>query len=171
MDLPESGRDGGAHPPDVDPPIVIRSAPPWRDVREVWSHRPMFGLPVPLEREFTDHPERCRERVEHELEEELYGASKVVRDRERIKRARHKERARDMSTETEDPDQRPESHRKVIEGTGSSSSRDGAGNEPPSRPDESSVSAGQPPREQIDDADMGDPESDRRRPRGSAMEE
>ena len=37
----------------------------------------------------------------------------------------------------------------------------GAGNEPPPRPAESSVSSDHPPREQSDDADMGDPESDR----------
>ena len=63
----------------------------------------------------------------------------------------------------EDPEQRPD--REVIEGTGASSSRGGAGNEPPPRTVESSVSADQPPREQSDDADMGDPESDRKRPR------
>ena len=40
----------------------------------------------------------------------------------------------------EDPGQRPD--REDIEGTGVSSSRDGAGNEPPSRPAESSASAG-----------------------------
>ena len=45
-------------------------------------------------------------------------------------RARHEERARDMKVE--DPEQRPD--RVVIEGTGASSSRDGAGNEPPPRP-------------------------------------
>ena len=39
---------------------------------------------------------------------------------------------------------------------GASSSRDGAGNEPPPRPAESSVSADQPPRKQSDDADMSD---------------
>ena len=77
----------------------------------------------------------------------------------------------------EDLEQRPD--RKVIEGTGASSSRDGAGNEqeasgrhvamsePQPRPAESSVGDGQPPREQIDDADMADPDSDRRRIRES----
>ena len=70
----------------------------------------------------------------------------------------------------EEPDQRPD--REVIEGTGASSSRDGAGNEPPPRPAESSVIVDQPPREQSDDADMGDPESDRRRrPRELVVEE
>ena len=43
------------------------------------------------------------------------------------------------------------------------SSRDGAGNEPAPRPAESSVTFDQLPREQSDDADMGDPESDKRR--------
>ena len=69
----------------------------------------------------------------------------------------------------EDPDQRPD--REVIEGTGASSPRDGAGKEPPSRPAESSVGADQPPREQSDDAGMGDPESDRKRLRESVVED
>ena len=43
--------------------------------------------------------------------------------------------------------------------------------EPHSRPAESSVGIDQPPREQGDDADVGDPESDRRRPRESLREE
>ena len=49
----------------------------------------------------------------------------VARDRERIRRARHEGRARDMRIE--DPDQRLD--REVIEGSGASSSRVGAGNE------------------------------------------
>ena len=69
----------------------------------------------------------------------------------------------------EDPDQRPD--REGIEGTGASSSRDGAENEPQSRPAESSASADQPPREQGDDVDMSDLESDRRRHRESVGEE
>ena len=87
------------------------------------------------------------------LDKEPEGASKVARDRERIKRARHEERARDLRIE--DPEQRPD--REVIEGTGASSEHDGAGNDPPPRPAESSVGDDQPPREQSDDADMGDP--------------
>ena len=67
---------------------------------------------------------------------------------ERAKRAKHEERARDMRVE--DPEQQPD--REVIEGTGASSSCDGAGNEPAPRPAESSVSIDQPPREQSDDA-------------------
>ena len=114
----------------------------------------------------ANHTERRRERNEQELEKEPEGASKVARDRERIKRVRHEERARDMRVE--DPEQRPD--REVIEGTGASSSRDGAGNDPPPRPAESGVSANQSPREQNDDADMGDPESDRRRPSESVVE-
>ena len=97
----------------------------------------------------------------------------LATERERIKRARHEERARDMRVE--DPEQRPD--REVIEGTGASSSRDGAGNEqeatwrpvamsePQPRPAEPSVGDGQPPREQSNDADMADPGSDRRRQR------
>ena len=80
----------------------------------------------------ANHTERCRERIGQELEKELEGASRVARDRERISRARHEERARDMRIE--DPDQRLD--REVIEGNGASSSRDGVGNEPPSRPAE-----------------------------------
>ena len=108
-------------------------------------------------------PHRAMSRkIEQELEKEPEGASKVARDRERIKRARHEERARDMRIE--DPEERPD--REVIEGTGASSSRDGAGNYPPPRPAESSVGDDQPARKQSDDADMailrvtlGDPES------------
>ena len=62
-------------------------------------------------------------RIEQELEKEPEGASRIARDGERIERARHEERARDMRVE--DPEQRP--HREVIEGTGASSSRDRAG--------------------------------------------
>ena len=69
------------------------------------------------------HTERCREWIEQELKMESEGASGVARDRERIKRAWHAERARDMRIE--DPGQRPD--REDIEGTGVSSSRDGAG--------------------------------------------
>ena len=43
--------------------------------------------------------------------------------------------------------------------------------EPQPRPVESSASVDQSPREQGDDADVGDPESDRRRPRESVVEE
>ena len=43
--------------------------------------------------------------------------------------------------------------------------------EPQPRPAEPSVGDGQPPREQSDDADMADPDSDRRRPRESLGEE
>ena len=81
----------------------------------------------------------------------------------------------------ENPEQRPD--REVNEGSGASSSRDGAGNEqaategpvatsePQPRPAEPSVGDVQLPREQSDDADMADPDSDRRRPRGSLGEE
>ena len=98
---------------------------------------------------------------------------------ERVKRARNEERARDMRVEY--PEQRPD--REVTEGTGASSSSDGAGNEqeategpvamsePQPRPAEPSVGDGQPPREHSDDADMADPDSDRRRPRESLGEE
>ena len=48
------------------------------------------------ERYPANHIERCRERIERELEKEPDGASRVARDRERIKRARNEERARGM---------------------------------------------------------------------------
>ena len=116
---------------------------------------------------------------EQELEKKLEGASSVVRDRERIKRARHEDKGRDMRVEY--PEQRPD--REVTERTGASSSRDGAGNEqeatggpvamsePQPRKAEQSVGHGQLPREQGDDADMSDLDSDRRRPRESLGEE
>ena len=90
---------------------------------------------------------------------ELPGLS---RQRERIKRARHEERARDMRVE--DPEQGPD--REAIEGTGASSSRVAAENEPPSCP-------AVKPRllENSDDADMSDHESDRRRHRELVGEE
>ena len=117
---------------------------------------PNVWVAVPFRNFFHEnHTERCRERIEHELEKEPEGASKVPRDRDRIKRAR------DMRIE--DTDQLPD--REVIEGTGASSSRDGAGHEPPSRPAESSAKADQPPREQ------SDLESNRRGHRESVGEE
>ena len=45
VDLPESWRRQGAHPPDVDAPIIPTRMRPNREMfEEVWSHRPMFGL-------------------------------------------------------------------------------------------------------------------------------
>ena len=89
----------------------------------------------------ANHTERCRERIEQELEKEPEEASKVPRDRERTEER------------IEDPELRPD--REVIEGTGASSSRDGAGNDPTPRPAESSVSVDQPLREPSDDAGHG----------------
>ena len=138
----------------------------------------MLGLPCQGIGYPANHTERCRERIEQELEKEPEGASTVARDRERTKRKRHAERARD--TRVEDPEQGPD--REVIAETGASSSRDGAGNEqgaterqlamsgPQPRPVEQNV-GDDPPIEQSDDADMGDPESVRRRPRESLGEE
>ena len=63
----------------------------------------------------ANHTERCRERIEHEKEPE--GAFTVAFARERIKRARHEERARD--TRIEDTDQRLDLE--VTEGIGASS--------------------------------------------------
>ena len=178
VDLPEAGGDRGVHPPNIDAPIIPRRM---RLTREMFER---FGLAAQCLgcraiRTGTGYPanhtERCRERIDLELEKEPAGAPRVARDRERKKRARHEERARDMRVE--DPEQGPD--REVIEGTGASSSRDGAGNEqeamerpvamsePQPRPTEPSVGEEQPPREQVDDANMADPDSDRRRPRES----
>ena len=185
MDLPEARGDRGVHPPDIDPPIIPRRMRLTREMFERFgltaqclgcrAIRTGIGYPA-------NHTERCRERIEQELEKEPEGASRVACDRERVKRARHEERARDIGVgESRTFQQRPD--REVIEGTGASSSRDGAGNEqeatggpvvmsePQPRPAEPSVSVDQPPREQCDDADMADPDSDRRRPRESLGEE
>ena len=129
VDLPEATGDGGAHPPDIDPPIIPRRMRLTREMFErfrltaqcLGSHAIRTGIGYP-----ASQTERCRERIEQELEKEPEGASKVARDRERMKRAGHEERARDMRIE--DPEQRP--GREVMEGTGASRSRDGAGNAP-----------------------------------------
>ena len=181
MDLSEARGDRGVHPPDIDPPII-----PWRMRFTGRCSRGLVSPPnawvaVPFERELgtrqttlSDVAKGLSRSLRRSLKE-LPGSLAT----ERIKRARHEERARD--TRVEDPEQQPD--REVIEGTGASSSRDGAGNEqevtggpvamsePQPRPAESSVSVDQSPREQGDDADMGDPESDRRRRRESVVEE
>ena len=61
----------------------------------------MFGLPcLPNGIGYlAKHAERCRERIEQEVEKEPEGASKVARDRESIKRAKHEKRASDMRIE------------------------------------------------------------------------
>ena len=71
----------------------------------------------------------------------------------------------------EDPEQRPD--REVLEGTGASSSRDGARNEQEvtGKPVPMSEPQPRPAGSSVNDADMGDPESDRRRPRESLGEE
>ena len=166
------------HPPDIEPPIIPRRMRLTRKMFERFgltaqclgcrAIRTGIGYPA-------NHTERCRERIEQEREKEPEGASSVARDRERIKRARHEEKGKDMRVK--DPEQRRD--REVIEGTGASSSRDGAGNEqevtgrpvamsePQPHPAEMSVGDDQPPREESDDADMtvtgGDPESRSRR--------
>ena len=145
VDHPEARGDRGAHPPDIiDPPTITRRMRLSRGLFERFglaaqclgcrAIRTGVGYPA-------NHSERCRERTEHELEKEPEGASKVARDRERIKRARHEERARD--TRAEDPEQRPD--REVFEGTGASSSRDGAGNEQEATGRPVAMSEPQPP--------------------------
>ena len=163
VDLSEAVGDSGAHPPDIDPPFIPKI------MRLTWEMFERFGLTaqclgcraIPTRIGYpANHTERCRERIEQELEKEPEGASKVARDRERIKRAR------DMRIE--DPEQRPD--REVIEETGASSSRDGAGNEQEDTerpvamsesqplPAEPSVGEEQPTREESDDANMADPD-------------
>ena len=111
----------GVHPPNIVPPIIPRR------MRLTWEMFERFGLTtqcVDCRAIRTgigypaNHTERCRERIEQELEKEPEGASRAARDRYRIKRARHEERARDMRVE--DPEQGPD--REVIAGTGASSS-------------------------------------------------
>ena len=118
--------DRGAHQPDIDPPIISRRMRVSGAMFERFgltaqclgcrAIRTGIGYPA-------NHTERCRERIEQELEKEPEGASKVAPVTARTKRARHEERTRDMRIE--DPHQRPD--REAIEGTGASSSRDGAG--------------------------------------------
>ena len=179
VDLPDARSDRDAHPPGIDPPTIPRKMRLTRETFERFgliaqclgcrAIRTGIGYPA-------NHTERRRERIEQELEKEPEEASKVARDRERTRRARREERARDMRIE--DPDQRL--HREAIEGSGASSSRDGAGNEQEVAGKPVAMSAPQPhPAEPSgpvserkgNDADMGDPESDRRRPRESVVEE
>ena len=53
----------------------------------------------------ANHTARCREKFGQKLEKEPEGTSRVARDRERVKRARREEQARDMRVE--DPEQQP----------------------------------------------------------------
>ena len=55
----------------------------------------MSRMPCHSNRDWVpaNHTERCRERIEQEFEKEPEGASSIARVRERIKRARHEERA------------------------------------------------------------------------------
>ena len=87
MDLPEARGDRGAHPPDIDPPVIPKRM---RLTREMFQR---FGLAAQrlgcrAIRTGTGYPanniERCREGIEQEFEKEPEGASKVARDRERI---------------------------------------------------------------------------------------
>ena len=85
VDLPEARGDRGAHPPHIDPPIIPRRMRLTGEVFERFgltaqclgcrAIRTGIGYPA-------NHTERCRERIEQELEKEPEGASKVARDRE-----------------------------------------------------------------------------------------
>ena len=170
VDLPEAGGDRGVHPPNIHPPIIPRRM---RFTGEMFERFANAWVAVPFEQDLGT--------LQTTLSAVAKGLSRSLRlqgrsrQRERIKRARQEERARDMRVE--DPEQGPD--REVIEGTGASSSRDGAGNEqevtrrpvamsePQPRLAEPSVGEEHFPREQSDDADMADPDSDRRRPRES----
>ena len=85
-DLPEAGGDRGAHPPGIDPPIIPRRMRLTREMFErfrltaqcLGCRAIRTGIAYP-----ANHTERCRERIEQELEKEPEGASKVARDRER----------------------------------------------------------------------------------------
>ena len=85
VDLPEARGDRGAHPPDIDPPIIPRRMRLSREMLE------RFGLTAQCMSCRATRSEigylanrsgRCRERIEEELEKESEGASKVARDRE-----------------------------------------------------------------------------------------
>ena len=87
VDLPEAGDDRGVHPPDVDPPIIPRRMRLTGEMFERFGptaqclgcHAIRTGIWYP-----ANHTERCRERIEQELEKEPEGASRVARDRERL---------------------------------------------------------------------------------------
>ena len=121
VDLPEARGDRGAHQSSPG-----ECASPGRCSRGLVSP-PNVWVAVPFDRELGT-PQTTLSAV-------AKGSSKSSRRNlkelpkslatERIKRARHEERARDLRIE--DPDQRLD--REVIEGTRASSSRDGAGNE------------------------------------------
>ena len=116
----------------------------------------MFGLPC--------HSDRSLGTLQITLSAVVKGLS--TNSRRSLKELPRSLRARGR---IEDHDQRLD--REVIEGTDAPSSRDGTGNEPPSRTAELSVGEEQPPREQSDDGDMADPDNDRRRPREPVGEE
>ena len=97
VDLPEAPGDRGAHPPDIDPPIIPRRMRLTREMFERFgltaqclgcrAIRTGVGYPA-------NHSERYRERIEHELERSVKELPRSLAT-ERIKRARHEERARD----------------------------------------------------------------------------
>ena len=91
--LPEAGGDRGAHPPpDIDPPIIPRRMRLTKEMFEKFGLTAQYlgcrairtGIGYP-----ANYTERCRERIEQELAKEPEGASKVSRDRDRIKRPMH----------------------------------------------------------------------------------
>ena len=86
VDLLEARGDRGFHPPHIDPPIIPTKI---RLTREMFER---FGLTAPCSGcrairtgigYLASHTERCRERIEQELEKEPEGASRVALDRER----------------------------------------------------------------------------------------
>ena len=88
VDLPGAGGNRGAHPPDIDPLIVPRRVALTREFEKFGltaqclgcrAIRSVSGYPA-------NHTERCRERIEQELEKEPEGASRVALDRQRVKR-------------------------------------------------------------------------------------
>ena len=96
VDLPEARGDRGVHPRI----LTDQSSPVERCSRGLVSP-PDAWVAVPFEQELGTCQTTLSdvsERIEQELGKEPEGASRVARDRERIKRARHEERARDMKS-------------------------------------------------------------------------
>ena len=109
---------------------------------------------------------------EQELGTRQTTLSDVAKGLSRSLRKSLKELPGSLATERDSSEPGTRSEPEVIEGTGASSSRDGAGNEqeaavrpvavsePQPRPPAPSVGDDQPPREHSDDADMADQDSD-----------
>ena len=81
----EAGGDRGVHPPDIEPPTILARLRLTREMFERFCLTTQC-LGCRAKQELgtrQNHTERCRERIEQELEKEPEGASRVARDRER----------------------------------------------------------------------------------------